>query len=341
VRWLLALAGGRACAQPAQADYQPGMPPDIDPGTPNYVGSPTPVPPEPGQFDPAGSRLQAIYDADPVWFDRMLERPTTNNQNLHTVVVDGATLDEVTAVRRQYPSHWSSVHAATGLRVAQRKFITHENVAVTVLTLTNTGAEPTTRTLIVSSPIATMPAALGSELTGTVTARYGLTTITPRLSGDGFAVSGSTLTRTVTLDPGQSTTLKVLLGATTKELPRSDADYERFRGYDPETARAARRGGRRGAGHAVADGARPGGEREADQRLVGAARAAARERCGDRRRAPRAAELPRPRQQRRLHDRAEAVDRRERAAAHRQVQQGTDLHVVDLDAVKTQEEESE
>jgi hypothetical protein len=36
-----------------------------------------------------------------------------------------------------------------------------ENVAVTVLTLTNTGAEPTT-----------MPAALGSELTGTVTARY-------------------------------------------------------------------------------------------------------------------------------------------------------------------------
>ena len=96
--------------------------------------------------------------------------------------------------------------------------------------------EPTTRTLTVSSPIATMPAALGSELTGTVTARYGLTTITPRLSGDGFAVSGTTLTADVALDPGQSTTLKVLLGATTRELPRSDADYERFRGYDPETA---------------------------------------------------------------------------------------------------------
>lgn len=63
-------------------------------------------------------------------------------------------------------------------------FITHENVAVTVPTLTNPGSEPTTRTLTVSSPIATMPAVLGSELTGTVTARYGLTTITPRLSGE-------------------------------------------------------------------------------------------------------------------------------------------------------------
>ena len=54
---------------------------------------------------------------------------------------------------------------------AQRRFTTHENVAVTVLTLTNTGAEPT-RTLTAGSPIATMPAALGSELTGTVTARH-------------------------------------------------------------------------------------------------------------------------------------------------------------------------
>ncbi len=275
----LVMAVGLAFAQAAQADYEPGMPPDIDPGTPSYGGSPAPVPPEPGTADPARSRLKTIYDADveaggSYWFDRVLERPflsnqdsylytrgralymythqrsllgfgggfayrerpTTNNQNLFTVAVEGATLDEATAERRQYPSHWASVHTATGLRVAQRKFITHENVAVTVLTLTNTGTEPTTRTLTVSSPIATMPAALGSELTGTVTARYGLTTITPRLSGDGFAVSGTTLSRTLTLDPGQSTTLKVLLGATTRELPGSDADYERFRGYDPETA---------------------------------------------------------------------------------------------------------
>jgi hypothetical protein len=58
---------------------------------------------------------------------------------------------------------------------SQRK--PHETVAVTVLTLTNTGTEPTTRTLTAASPIATMPAGLGSELTGTVTARHGPTTI--------------------------------------------------------------------------------------------------------------------------------------------------------------------
>ena len=55
--------------------------------------------------------------------------------------------------------------------------VTHEIVAVTVLTLTNTGTEPTTRTLTAASPIATIPAGLGSGLTSTVTARYGLTTI--------------------------------------------------------------------------------------------------------------------------------------------------------------------
>jgi hypothetical protein len=265
-------------AEAARADYQPGMPPDIDPGTPTYGGAAEPVPPEPATA--TTSRLAAIYEADRArgdgsyWFDRVLERPflsnqdshlytrgralymythqagplgfaggyayrerpTGNNQSLFTVAVQGTTLTETTASRRQYPSHWSSVHEAPGLRVAQRKFITHENVAVTVLTLTNTGTEPTTRTLVAGSPIATMPATLGSELTGTVTARYGLTTVTPRLSGDGFAVSGTSLTRTITLDPGQSTTLKVLLGATTKELPGSSADYERYRGYDPETA---------------------------------------------------------------------------------------------------------
>jgi hypothetical protein len=120
--------------------------------------------------------------------------------------------------------------------VAQRKFITYENVAVTVLTLTNTGSASTTRTVTASSPIATIPAELGTELTGSVTARYGLTTVTPRLSGDGMTVTGTSLTRTVTLEPGAAVTLKVQLGATTRELPRSTADYERFRGYDAETA---------------------------------------------------------------------------------------------------------
>ena len=140
------------------------------------------------------------------------ERPTGSNQSLFTVAVQGATLAETTAQRRQYPSHWSSVHTAAGLSVAQRKFITYNNVAVTLLALTNTGAEPATSTVTASSPIATVPATLGSELTGTVTARYGLTVLTPRLSGDGFTVSGTALTRSIALDPGQSTTLQGAAG---------------------------------------------------------------------------------------------------------------------------------
>ena len=121
------------------------------------------------------------------------ERPTGANQNLYTVALSGVTLSETTPQRVQYPSHWRSPHRP-GLSVSQRKFITDNNVAVTVLTLTNNGTAPTPRTVTVSlADRYTAPR--GTELTGSVTARYGLTTITPRLSGDSFTVSGTTLTR--------------------------------------------------------------------------------------------------------------------------------------------------
>ncbi|MGH8823533.1 MAG: hypothetical protein ACRDVN_03540, partial [Jiangellaceae bacterium] len=157
--------------------------------------------------------------------------------HLYTITMPGVTLQEVTADRRQYPSHWSSVHtsATAGIRVDQRKFITHNNVAVTNLTITNTGSTPTTRTLVASSPIATS-ATSSTELTGTVNTRYSITTLTPRFSGEGFAVNGTTLTRDVTLEPGDSVTLKVQLGTMTREIPESTTDYERYRDYDPQTA---------------------------------------------------------------------------------------------------------
>ena len=70
---------------------------------------------------------------------------------MYTVTISGATLTETTAERRQYPSHWRSTHTATGLRIEQTKFITQNNVAVTLLDVTNTGTEPTTRTVTVAS----------------------------------------------------------------------------------------------------------------------------------------------------------------------------------------------
>ena len=164
------------------------------------------------------------------------ERPTGGNVAMYTVAISDATLAEVTAERKQYPSHWSSAHTATGLRVDQKKFITFNNVAVTLLNVTNTGAEPTARTVTIASPLATTSAAVGTELTGSVNARYGLTTITPRLSAAGFTVTGTTLTRSITLAPGESISIKVQFGATTAEIPEAATEYERYRDYDSDTA---------------------------------------------------------------------------------------------------------
>jgi hypothetical protein len=164
------------------------------------------------------------------------ERPTGSNQNLFTIALSGAALAETTAQRVQYPSHASSLFTRTGLNVLQRKFITHNNVAVVVLTLTNTGSSSASTTVTASSPIATTSASGGTELTGSVGLRYGLSTIFPRMSGDSFTVSGTTLTRAITLNAGQAVTLKVQLGALANEIPESSADYTRYRNYDANTA---------------------------------------------------------------------------------------------------------
>lgn len=162
--------------------------------------------------------------------------PTTGAVNLYTVSLSGGSLTEDTSQRVQYPSYYSAVFNRAGLTVAEKKFITGNDVAVTGLTLNNTSSATQSITLTASSPIATAPSADGTELTGTVTLRYGLSTFQARMSGDGFTVSGTSLTRTVSLDPGASVSLKVQLGAISSELPGSAADYQRYRGYDANTA---------------------------------------------------------------------------------------------------------
>ena len=267
-------------ATPAFSTYEPGIPSEVDPGTPTYSGEAEPVPDEPVGFDPARSMLARIYEADlaaggeSFWFDRILERPeglaggdhlytrgralymynhnedilgfgdgyayrerpTGNNQTLYAITISDADLDEVSEERRQYPSHWTSVHTAPGLRVEQKKFITHNNVAVTTLEITNTSDSSTTRIITASSQLVSEPVG-EAELTGTVNARYDLTTLRLRFSGDGLTVSSPTsLTKTVTLEPGEAFELKVQMGVTAREIPESDAEYERYRGYTPHQA---------------------------------------------------------------------------------------------------------
>jgi Concanavalin A-like lectin/glucanases superfamily/F5/8 type C domain len=272
------------------------IPPAVDPGTPVFAGSATPIPAEPAAYNPSQGMLQAIYNADlaaggtSFWMDRILARPFSNGagetqlltrgralfmythapgklgfasssatdngnggqgngwayrqplapatpavaRDLYTIGVSGAALTETTAQRTQFPSYYNAVFTRAGLTVGEKKFITDNNVAVTNLTLTNTGTDTTGLTLTASSPIATT--ASGSELTGSVTTRYNLTTIFPRFSGDGFTVAGTGLTRTVSLAPGASTTVKVQLGAVANEIPAAATDYQRFRALDPNTA---------------------------------------------------------------------------------------------------------
>src|SRR3954447_18462899 len=162
------------------------------------------------------------------------ERPTGSSHSLYTVAMAGTALAEATAQRVQYPSYFQSAFTGTDVSVAEKKFITYDNTAVTELTVTNTGTAPVAKTVTVSSPVATTGA--GDELTGSVTIRYGLTTVTPRLSADGFTVSGSTLTRTLNLDPGASASFKVQMGMLASELPGSASEYARYKAYDNDTA---------------------------------------------------------------------------------------------------------
>ena len=125
--------------------------------------------------------------------------PTTSVVNLYTVTLSGTALTEDTSQRVQYPSYYSAVFDRTGLTVGEKKFITDNDVAVTDLTLTNTGTDSQSITLTASSPIATTPSADGTEQTGNVTLRYALSTFQARMSGDGFTASGTSLTRTVSV----------------------------------------------------------------------------------------------------------------------------------------------
>ena len=86
---------------------------------------------------------------------------------------------------------------AARCRINQTKFITQNNVAVTNLAITNNGSASTTLQLRATSPYATSGS--GNELTGQVNAYNSLTTLFPRLSGDGFTVTSGGLNRSVTV----------------------------------------------------------------------------------------------------------------------------------------------
>ncbi len=156
-----------------------------------------------------------------------------------TARIDGSEvrLTEDTAQRTQTPSYWRSVHrdAASGLEVVQTKFITDANVLVTNLALSSPGARDVE--LRVGSPYADRVE--GAELVGDVDALNDLTTLHPRLSGEGFAPVDGALTRTVSVPAGGTAEVKVQLGLVTDEIAASRTEYDAVRASTPAEAYGA------------------------------------------------------------------------------------------------------
>lgn len=162
---------------------------------------------------------------------------TIDARSAYTITLgDGQGWRPDVASRRQTPSYWRQTYPnpGAGFEVEVTKFITDANVAVTNLAVTNTGDQVRELPIRVSSPYATTPD--GGELTGVVDARNAVTTLFPRLSGDGLAVAGPELAGSVTVAPGETVETKVTMGFVTEEIAESLPEYRSYRDASPAEA---------------------------------------------------------------------------------------------------------
>ncbi|WP_456361859.1 Ig-like domain-containing protein [Xanthomonas arboricola] len=139
--------------------------------------------------------------------------------------------------RWQTPSYFSTVFedAAAGVRMHLVKYITEQNVAVASIVLSSLDGAAHTLMVQALSPMAQH--ADGNELTGAFDAYNSITTVFPRLSGDGFRAEGQRLQREVAVPAtGQAPAIKLQLGLLTNELPEARADYLRIAAQTPQQA---------------------------------------------------------------------------------------------------------
>ncbi|MEV5503938.1 discoidin domain-containing protein [Nonomuraea fuscirosea] len=260
---LLLIAALIVAGAPAHADQTIGYP--------SFGGPAVPAPP--GAYT-TGDMMRAIYDAESsgtdFWMDRLLARPgndpagtwlmsrgralfmkthtpgtlgfagqaayweSISDNNAFTVALTPGTFTEQVSSRWQAPSHWKSRHTSGSITVNQTKFVTDNNVAVANLAITNGGSASATLQLRATSPYATTGS--GAELTGQVNAYNNLTTLRPRLTCDGCAVSSGGLNRSLTIAAGATVTVKVVMGFVTDEIPASRTEYDAYAGYSAATA---------------------------------------------------------------------------------------------------------
>ncbi|HEU5129448.1 MAG TPA: Ig-like domain-containing protein [Glycomyces sp.] len=201
--------------------------------------------------DPAGDQwlmtrgralLMRVHEPDVIgfggqlaYYDPYFDR--TSAADGFTIAIGDADFTEDVDRRRQTPSHWTSVHESGELTAEVQKFITHDNVAVANVTVTNGGAAALLP-LRVESDFAWQ--ADGDELTGVLDVQNSrserLTTVFPRLSGTGLTPDDGALTGELALGAGESATFKVQLGMITDELAASATEYAAYRDAAPEAA---------------------------------------------------------------------------------------------------------
>lgn len=156
----------------------------------------------------------------------------------YTVEVDGTpvALTEQPSQRRQTPSYFSSTFTGGGLTLRQTKFITQDDVMVADVDVTDTSGAARTVRLDATSPLTTR--ADGDELVGAVRALNNITTVYPRLSGDGFTASpgGGALVRELAVPASGTAGTKLQLGMLVDELPAAESEYAAYRAASPAEA---------------------------------------------------------------------------------------------------------
>jgi Bacterial Ig-like domain (group 4)/F5/8 type C domain len=198
--------------------------------------------------DPAGdwlmTRGRAVFmkdhDEDVIGFGGQIAywESIDNRDGFELTVGDGG-FEEVADERLQTPSHFRGEYrsdAEPDLEVEVTKFITHQNVAVANVAITNTGPARRTVALRVTSPYA--KAETGDELTGIVEAYNRITTIFPRLSGDDVEPAGDALEGSIGIAAGETVTTKVQMGFVTEEIEQSRREYDDVRDASPRQAYA-------------------------------------------------------------------------------------------------------
>ena len=157
-----------------------------------------------------------------------------------------ADITEDSAKRINCPSHWISEYkVGNDITVKVSKFISEQNVAVTLMDISNASSQNVTLNMKVTSNYmsdrsqVTVNGKQQNELIGSLSSPSNLTTLHPHMTGDDLKfVDGSynSLQRDITVPAGKSVSQNVVASFETKEIPESQADYIRFAGMDNATA---------------------------------------------------------------------------------------------------------